>query len=273
MDDEFLDFERAGYNAGVNPFLGEWRHEFAFPPVSYANKSALKAEFKERVRAELKTSFVFIHQVSLTINLYLNHEKMLETPEYGDLDNYAKSICDALKGKGGILIDDCQIQRMEISWIDVPRESYFELEIRASPDDFGSAELALYEMNDGLYYPVSPYVWEAGKFIEVDVANKFLHLEWLSAMTSVKRTLRHEARRNGVPQFRAFQFGRRVSPIQWAFHRTRVEDSGFELVDRRRWKAEYELWASSGQNADRASQLAKHLADYKKMLLGSVGLD
>lgn len=266
MDVEFLEIERAGYELGANPSLGEWRHTFQFPPVSYSNKSDLKKQFRERLRSELKTSFVFSHQVTLTITLYLNHEKILETPEYGDLDNYAKAICDALKGKGGLLIDDCQIQRIDISWIDVPKESYFEIEMRSSPDDFNSSDLALYEMHDGLYYPVSPCVWEAGKFIEVDPINRYFQLELLLAMTSVKKSLRHKARLDGVPQFRAFQFGRRVSPVQWAFHPTRVVDAGFELVKRSIWQAEYAKWAASAENQIQSKNLSEQMAHYKTLL-------
>jgi Holliday junction resolvase RusA-like endonuclease len=105
---------------------GEWQQKFDFPPVSYSNQSQRKREFKERVRGELTNEFVFFGEVKLDITLYLEEQKLLETPEYGDLDNYAKSICDAIKGKGGLLIDDCQIQSLAISWIDVPGNSYFE---------------------------------------------------------------------------------------------------------------------------------------------------
>ena len=132
MDEAFLDIERKGYDAGVNPLMGSLKRTFRFPPVSYANKSELKVKFREQVRSELKTAFVFNYQVTLTVTLYLNHEKLLETSEYGDLDNHAKAICDAIKGQGGVLIDDCQIQRLDICFIDTPKDSYFEIEVHIS---------------------------------------------------------------------------------------------------------------------------------------------
>jgi len=272
MDEKSLEIERAGYEAGFNPLFGEWRRTFNFTPVSYANKSELKSQFKERLRSELKTGFVFNHQVTLTITLYLNHEKILETPEYGDLDNYAKTICDAIKGKGGVLIDDCQIQRIDISWIDVPKKSYFEIELRASPDDFSSDNIALYEMSDGLFYPVSLFVWEEGKFVKAPPVNMYFQLEYLAAITSIKRTLRHQARLEGVPQFRAFQYGRRVSPIQWAFHQTRVANSGFALIRHAAWKIEHEQWAATAENAERAKTISELVANYKASLAAAVGI-
>lgn len=266
MNDEFLEIERAGFDAGVNPMFGEWRRTFGFPAVPYSSKAEAKKEFRERLRAELKSQFVFTHQVTLTATLYLNHEKVLETPEYGDLDNCAKQLCDSVKGKGGLLIDDCQIQRIDISWIDVPKDSYFELELRGSPDDFASSDVSLYEMDDGLFYPVSSSVWELGKFVEMDVMNKHFQLRHLSTMTSVKRSLRHKVRQAGAPQFRAFQMGLRVSPLQWGFHRTRVAESGFRLVPRAEWEAEYEAWASAPESAEKAKLLSESLARYKQLL-------
>lgn len=272
MAEESFEIEQRGYDSGSNPFMGEWRKTFNFPPVSYANKSGLKQEFKDRIRNEIGNKFVYFHQVTLTITLYLNHEKILETPEYGDLDNYAKSICDAIKGAGGIMIDDCQIQRIDISWIDTPRESFFEIELRSSPDDFMPAELKLYQMPDNLYYPVSHLVWENGDIIEVDLMNKYLELQALSAMTSTKRTLRHQERQTGTPQFRAFQYGRRVSPIKWAFHPTRIADSGYQLVSKKEWEREYGDWAEKSENSEKVASIEEFMAGYIRMLELSAGI-
>jgi Holliday junction resolvase RusA-like endonuclease len=108
MDDPF-EIEARGATEGINPMFGEWRQKFNFCPVSYANTGNARANFKQAVRDELKNKFVFVGQVSLTATLYLNEQKILETPAYGDLDNYAKQLLDTLKGSGGILIDDCQV--------------------------------------------------------------------------------------------------------------------------------------------------------------------
>ena len=266
MDEAFLDIERKGYDAGVNPLMGSLKRTFRFPPVFYANKSELKVKFREQVRSELKTAFVFNYQVTLTVTLYLNHEKLLETSEYGDLDNHAKAICDAIKGQGGVLIDDCQIQRLDICFIDTPKDSYFEIEVQGSPDDFCCADLKLYEMKDGLFYPVSEKVWEAGEFIEVDPSNKYFQVALLAAMTGVKRTVRHQARQEGTPQFRAFQYGRRASPLQWSFHQTRIADAGFPIVKRPEWEADYAAWAAQPSNQERAKSMEEMMKTYSSAL-------
>ena len=272
MDEAFLDIERKGYDAGMNPFMGALKRTFRFPPVSYANKSELKAKFREQVRSELKTAFVFNYQVTLTVTLYLNHEKLLETPEYGDLDNYAKAICDAIKGQGGVLIDDCQIQRLDICFIDTSKDSYFEIEVQGSPDDFCCADLKLYEMKDGLFYPISETVWEAGGFIAVDPINKYFQFALLSALTSTKRTLRHKARQEGTPQFRAFQYGNRVSPLQWSFHQTRIADAGFPIVQRAEWEVDYASWAAQPSNLKRAQSMEEMMKVYSTALQLAGGL-
>lgn len=272
MIEEPFEIEQRGYDSGFNPFMGEWKKKFNFPPVSYANKSEIKQEFKRRVRNELGNKFVYFHQVTLIVTLYLNHEKILETPEYGDLDNYAKSICDAIKGNGGIMIDDCQIHRIDISWIDVPKESFFEIEIRSSPDDFMSADLKLYQMPDGLYYPVSNSVWRNGSIVEVDSINRYLELNALSVMTSTKRTLRHSERQAGTPQFRAFQQGRSISPIKWAFHPTRVADCGYPMIPRREWENEYKAWSELSENSKKVETIKEFLVSYKKKLELSAGI-
>lgn len=263
MTQDDFETEQYGFDEGNNPFMGEWRRTFNFPPVSYSNQSHAKKAFKEKIRAELNNNFVYSHQVTLTVILYLNEEKMLETPEYGDLDNYAKTICDAIKGVGGLIIDDCQIHRLDISWIDVPLESYFELELKSSPDDFIPSDCKLYEMNDGLYYPISHLTWSSGEIKEFDIINKYLTINAYSVMTRAKRKTRHRLREEGTPQFRTFQHVKKVSPITWGFHKTRVADSGFELVSRKNWMTEYDTWKA---NDARSINLEKYLEQYTKMI-------
>jgi hypothetical protein len=60
--------------------------------------------------------------------------------------------------------------------------------------------------------------------------------EVLASMTKRKKTLRHKLRQDGSPQFRAFQYGKYVSPILMGFHRSRVVDSGYELISRATWE-------------------------------------
>lgn len=234
--DESFEIEARGAAEGNNPMFGEWSQKFDLEPVSYSNPGPLRAAFKQAIRDQLKNKFVFVGEVRLTVTLYLDEQKMLETPAYGDLDNYAKQLLDSIKGHGGLFIDDCQVQRLDISWIDVPHGAHFEIVIRSSPDDFLPEPLKLYEMPNGLYYPISRQVWTQSGLIEDQDESIYLVAEALAAMTKTKKAMRHQLRQSGSPQFRSYQFSKYVSPILMGFHRSRVVDSGYELVSRASWK-------------------------------------
>jgi hypothetical protein len=95
--------------------------------------------------------------------------------------------------------------------------------------------LRLYVMPDGLYYPLSEQAWTTEGLQAVSARKTFALTHALADMTRRKRTRRHDLRQAGLPQFRAFQHGKYVSPILMGFHRTRVEQSGFELVRYKTW--------------------------------------
>lgn len=233
--DEPSEFERRGAAACINPMFCGWQQNFDLEPVSYAHAGDARAAFKAMVREQPTNKYVFVGEISLRVVLYLDEQKMLETPSYGDLDNHAKQLLDTIKDHGGLLIDDCQVQHIDISWVDVLHGSRFEMAIKASPDDFMPLPLRLYAMPDGLYYPLSKQVWTTKGVQAASVEQTLALARALADMTRRKRTLRHELRQAGLPQFRAFQQGRYVSPILMGFHRMPVEQSGFGLVPIKTW--------------------------------------
>jgi hypothetical protein len=112
--DEPLEIERRGAAAGSKPMFGEWRQTFDLEPVSYANSGNARAAFKAMVREQLTNKYVFVGEISLRVVLNLDEQKMLETPSYGDIDNHPKQLLDTIKGHGGLPIDDCQVQNIDI---------------------------------------------------------------------------------------------------------------------------------------------------------------
>lgn len=217
--------------------FGEWTRKFDLAPVSYQNPGEARRAFKNSFRALLNNKFAFVGDVRVSITLYLDEQKALETPAYGDLDNHAKQILDCIKGRGGLLIDDCQVQRLEIAWIDVPHGSYFEVEIRGSPDDFLPEPIKLYEMPDGLFYPISEKCWTQEGLVEVPASVVRIVADAIAGMAKSKKAFRHKLRMDGIPGFRAFQFSKYVAPALCGFHRSRVEDSGYMMVPLRDWQA------------------------------------
>lgn len=211
--DEPFEIEARGAAEGINPLFGEWRQRFDLTPISYDNLGPTRAVFKQTVRSQLTNKFVFVGEISVTITLYLNEQTMLETPAYGDVDNYAKQLLDTLKGKGGLLIDDCQV------------------EIKGGPDDFLPTPLKLHQMPDDLYYPISEFVWTTSGVIPAPDGLVMDLAEALAQMTARKRSMRHQLRQNGIAQFRAFQNCKCLSPVLIGFNKSRIVDSGFELVE------------------------------------------
>src|SRR5215207_3309555 len=96
--DEQLRLEREGADAGLNPMFGEWQKRFDFPPVPYGNGAAQRGDFRRAIQAELANRWLFSDEIHLEITLHVDVHTTIETDEAADLDNYAKSILDGLKG-------------------------------------------------------------------------------------------------------------------------------------------------------------------------------
>lgn len=238
-----IAIERAGAKAGFNPVFGEWRQRFKTSPVPYSASSERREAFVQSVRGELTNKFLYSNFVSLEITLHFYEQRILESPDYGDLDNYAKSICDALKGKDAILIDDCLVQHLNISWIDTTIEDeLFEIHIKSeSPDDFVQKNgLRLYEMPDKLYYPMGEYIWRDGNQTRLEATDHFVGLIATATLSRSKRKMRHILRQGGASRLDAFQSAKYISPGLLGFHRTRAEASGLELVKLQSWRYKIE---------------------------------
>jgi Holliday junction resolvase RusA-like endonuclease len=233
MKKENWNIEQDGYEKGINPLMGRFEKTFKFPPVPYGSRQ--RNVFKEKIIDALQNiEYLFFGEVRLEIILYLNEQKRYETPELADLDNYAKLICDSLKGSTGILIDDCQIQSLNVSWIDTNIEGYFEIIINGHPDEYLMKPLKIYEMSNTLFYPISDRIWTTEGIREavpdIDILN------YLDKMTITSKKFRHTIRKSGTDQDRAFQLSHYLSPVLTGFHKNRVIDSGFEIIELKDWK-------------------------------------
>ena len=225
MLEKDYEIEYIGYQNGENPIAGEWYHKFNFEPIPYSNENKYKKEdFRKKFQKELKNKFIFYGEVSVTIILYFNEEKKLERLKYGDLDNYAKMLLDCMKGKNGLFIDDCQVQHLDISWIDIPSaKSYFEITIKSLPDAFLRKPIKLYEMPDKLYYPISLYTTDKKELIEI--------LCLLYSMINNKVKIKHKLRKEKKSELEVFHLTALISPIIMGFHKSHIIDSGYKLVE------------------------------------------
>jgi hypothetical protein len=261
--EDAIERERKGADVGLNPMFGDWQHRFGFAPISYAAGGVKRAAFRDVIQAELKNKFFYTNEVRLDIVLYLDVQTVLETDETADVDNYAKAILDGLKGPGGILFDDTQVQALSIHWLDSygRDQTYFEVSISSSPDDFMLKPVEFFEMPDGLWYPHSRRIWSDGGQEDLSDRDHYAGLLILEAMSSVKKTARSRFRQSGMDRLRAYQHAMYVSSSARGFHRSRI-DEGFPMHSRREWREAFEAWR--GEHADEIAEVETIIADVQE---------
>lgn len=237
FDDDYinyLDIEKDNHRKGLNPLFGKLKLNFNFEPRTYESKK--KDKFKLHIQQVLSDiQYMFYGEVSLVITLYFNEKKRYETSDYGDLDNYSKVICDAIKGNKGVLIDDSQIQSLHILWIDTYSTPYFTIELKASPDDFIMKPLVMVEMPDKLYYPFSRKTWTSKGPIDITDSEFEMLVESFANSIKSIRKVRHDFRKNGTNELDAYNESKAICPLITGFHKSRVNDSGLELVTYRKF--------------------------------------
>lgn len=195
----------------------------------------------------------------------------MESDAYGDLDNYAKQINDGLKDHDGIIIDDCQICRLGVSF-ELSTYTTFDLEIRAVSDDGFVLKkgLTLYGMPDGLFYPQARAVWGTRQIEQITTFDTYAGLLIWETMTRNKRALRHQLRRKGASRLEAFRFARPVMPLQLGSHRSRAIASGIEMVEHAAWRAGCAEFRASGADNGRIVEVERVMADIARSV-GEVG--
>jgi Holliday junction resolvase RusA-like endonuclease len=227
------------------------QHQFNFNPLHYGAGGARQREFKQRVGEELRSyGFYFSGEVRLSWHLFLDEQDRWESSGGADVDNFAKLLNDAVKGPDGLLFDDSQVQRLEIAWLPAEEGENFELTVHCRIDEFVARPASLYEMGDGLWYPVPDDA------MEVPTAKAML-LPGLDHMTVRTKMLRHYLRQGGLLRREAFKEATVVQPTARGFHYSRIAESGFPLVRRREWLAQLGNPATrSADPVQEAQQLA-----------------
>ena len=223
------DLEYNLLTKGYNPLFGEQILYFQIEPKCYQSK--FKTEFITLIQDRFRgLHYYFTNEVQVLINLRFNEQKRYATPDIGDLDNYAKVICDSLKGVNGIIVDDTQIQSLGISWIDTCKKPEFQILIKSLPDDFRMKPLILVEMPDRLFYPLSQTSWTKNGPEKVADDAFFSYVDNLKALIHKSNTWRHELRESGSNQNEAYYKSRGISPDIRGYHKNRILDAGFDIV-------------------------------------------
>jgi Holliday junction resolvase RusA-like endonuclease len=214
----------------------EFEITFDTRPVPFRASGA--DHFKQQVQSKLReTTRIFATECSVYIELYLEEHTHWNTDEYGDIDNYAKSILDALKGYNGIILDDYLISHLSVSRMEFVRGNKFNVRIVPLLGDISMHKpITLYEMPDRLYYPL-PHNWllNSGEMQELPYATQGA-LDILHEMTSRANRNRHRLRQQGTAKEEAFQEVIPYLPILKGLPKSRVIDSGFPIKPLNEWK-------------------------------------
>ena len=212
------------------PDFGSLTWEFSFDPLHYGVGGDRRREFVTMVQNDLKSfGFVLNNEVRVQWELYVDEQERLETPAGADVDNFAKLMNDAIKGPSGLLIDDSQIQRLEVAWISLPGVSGFKLVIECHQDNVTSKPLRLYEMPDGMWYPMT----NLGDALD---APQVAMCSALAQRVLTYRRVRHHLRSRGATKAMAYEYSAPIKAIAMGFHKTRVADSDFVLVGLSEWQ-------------------------------------
>lgn len=223
----------------IRAFAKRWWKRFPFAAVPYTSGSIQRRAFSERVRQSISSDFTYCDHVQVTITIFVDEYKQLERDDYADLDNYAKSILDCIKGADrGIIIDDSQVQSLAISWID-SSEEHFDVTVENPIGGLVSLRegLKLYEMPDRLYYPLPSLLLASDGAIikETHIASCKMR-DAVHDMVSTKCTMRHQLRLEGTDQRNAYHASRGMAPNLSGLHKSRAIDSGYALIQMSAWR-------------------------------------
>lgn len=218
-----------GIDVEWRPDSGGLRHEFNFDPLHYGVGGDRQAAFKALMRSKLRQyGFLLTGEVAITWRLLVDEQERWESDTGADVDNFAKLLNDGLLGPDGILIDDVQVQSMHVYWDGARGNPSFELTIQCSPDEWITRPASLYELADGLWYPLGRSVRdnpEGARHLLYALDNRVLF----------GKRLRHQLRRHGFSPALAYEVGKQFAILARGFHSTRAASSQLPRIRRTEW--------------------------------------
>lgn len=123
---------------------GEYELRLESTPASSQSSRAIKDEYKNKIRHIIKDcSNIFVREIGINIEWITSPKSRYETDKTYDIDNIIKPTLDAMSGKDGLFIDDCQVQNVMCYWIDKSSED--------SPDELYIRVFALEQNNDYVF--------------------------------------------------------------------------------------------------------------------------
>ncbi|CCQ90695.1 conserved hypothetical protein [Nitrospina gracilis 3/211] len=185
------------------------------PPsiTSQGKRKKVREIIKELIR---KYDFTFTGDVKIEIDWFVDEQSRYESDHTPDIDNTTKPILDALCGKDGILIDDCQVQSVSSIWLDrYKRDENFSIRIKPHFywEKFIKNGLVFIEYSKGLCFPFN--------FNGVPNEMQLLVIDKFDEMIS--------ARKKWMEMGVDYYVASREMPSQRAFHISKIKD--FQVED------------------------------------------
>lgn len=221
------------------PPFGEIDIDLFTEPVRHGNKQF--RDFARDFKAELlpHSWMTFVGEVHVFWTLYLSEYERQTSDRGADLDNFVKGLNDCIKGPDGLLVDDSQIQSLTVRWL--PKETgqrprSMRLQVSDPILRMMREPLRMYELADNLFYPLPDQKREEHKYMLLSGIDRSL-----STVSGIARSIYGaDASGEDVHAFRMMH-----GPIAEGFFKTRVAESGYELVSRDSWQADMEAWRVS----------------------------
>ncbi|WP_455900755.1 RusA family crossover junction endodeoxyribonuclease [Rhodococcus gordoniae] len=226
-------------NPGLAPYSGI-EIEIDVEPVRHKSNKTYR-EFIDAFRQSIKpqSSHVFTGDVLVSWTLYHDERMKLETDRIADLDNLVKGLNDAIKGPDGLLIDDSQIQSLQVSWLPMtPGRPHIRLRIEDPIVGAIPKPIRVYEGADELFYPITAYdVGDERETLLLQALRR--NIVFVDKMCAVMHG------EDYTPDQR-FYFSTTYGQLQRGFMKTRVMESGFEIVPFTDWNPRVPEESTSG---------------------------
>ena len=106
---------------GENPIHKNCEISFEFEHselISVQSKKIKIDSLKQKIQNELKKfDWIIIGEVNFQIVFYISEYEKTYTDKIADLDNLINPMIEPLQGRNGLIIDECQIKKINIYWI------------------------------------------------------------------------------------------------------------------------------------------------------------
>ena len=207
---------------GEPPPFGEVTLHLDAAPASLQSRQTAIAALRAVVHEQTgKYQYLLTGDVSMEITWHFHERHRYESDASADIDNLLKPMLDAFCGPNGLLVDDCQVRSLGISWISTTSEQpAVTIQVRFIDSDFVSkAGIAFVQIDKALCIPVDLTLpRKAQRIILMMMRYQFAQRRFCEKVL-------------GLDYYSARNF----LPAKRRFHRTRLRD--FKVMNPKEYRA------------------------------------